>query len=80
VAAVMQVKEKKLGQGVFNEKLEGSSLRGGVLRKIATGLSVAGRLKKRCIRVRLEMAHGMAVNSQRPRGEGARVKNFTVRL
>jgi len=52
----MQAKEKKLGQGVFNEKLEGSSLRGGASRKTATGLSVAGRLKKRCIRVRLEMA------------------------
>ena len=80
MVAVMQVERKKQGQGVFNEKLEGSSLRGGALRKIATGLSVAGRLKKRCIRVRLEMAQGMAVNSQRPRGEGVRVKNFMVQL
>ena len=32
----------------FNEKLEGSSLRAEASRKIATGLSVAGRLKKGC--------------------------------
>ena len=58
----------------FNEKLEGSSLRGGASRKITTGISVAGRQKKLCIRVKPEMAQGMAVNPPKAPGRGARLK------
>ena len=71
-ADAMQAKEKTRLKS-FNEKLEGSSLQGGVSRKIATSLSVAGRLKNGCIRVRPEMAQDMAINSHMPRVEGPRV-------
>ena len=69
----MQAKAKKQGQS-FNEKLEESSLLGGALKTIATGLSVAGRLKKGCIRVRPKMAQGMAVNLPKAPWRGARLK------
>ena len=70
----MQVNGKKLGQEVSMKKLEGSSLRGGASRKTATGLSVAGRLKKGCIRVRPEMAQVMAMNPPKTPRRGARLK------
>ena len=43
-------------------------------RKLAMSLSAAGRLKKECIRVWSEMAHGMAVNNQKAPRRGTRVK------
>jgi len=37
---------------------------------------VFGQLKKGCIRVRPEMAQDIVVNSQRPQGEGVRLKTL----
>ena len=39
------------------------------------GLNVAGRLKKGCIRVRPEMAQGMAVNLSKAPGRGGKVND-----
>jgi len=60
--------------------LEGSSLRGGASRKIATDLSVAGRLNKGCIRVRPEMAQGVAMNPPKAQGRGGKVNGFMTWL
>jgi len=54
----------------FNEKPEGSSLRGGVSQKIIKGLNIAGQLKKRYIQGRPEMLQGMAINNQWPWEDG----------
>ena len=71
------MKEENSIQGrVSMTSLEGSSSRGGILRKTATRSelhqSVAG--KRECIQVKPEMAQGMTVNQPKATWKRVRVK------
>ena len=75
---MMQCKlRERTRSGSFNEKLEGSSLRGEVSRKTSTSLKVAGRLQKECIQARFDMTQGMVVNPPKAPERG-KVKGLSL--
>ena len=61
-------------------KLEETSLRGGVSRKIAMSIRVAGRLQKGCIQASFVMTQGMVVNPPKALGRRGKAKGLTIWL